>query len=84
MIIKLLTDTMKHHNMAAIQCSLCTDSDWLPSRQTFLVMTGHYENFSRLDGSRVVSKTYEHVDENIKKYGQSITIFDNDNDISKN
>ena len=25
-------------------------TDWLLSGQDFLVMTGHYENFSRLDG----------------------------------
>ena len=35
-------------------------SDWLLSGQDFLVMTGHYKNFSRRDGYfGVVSKSYE-------------------------
>ena len=32
-------------------------SDWLLSGHYFLVMTGHYEIFSRLDGSFEFSKT---------------------------
>ena len=34
-----------------ILLSLYTRSDWLLCRQDFLVLTGHYKSFSRLDGS---------------------------------
>ena len=46
-------------------------SDWLLSGHYFLVMTGHYEIFSQLDGSF----DYVRVGENNRKDGQSTTIF---------
>ena len=50
-------------------------SDWLLSRQDFLVMTGHYENFSWLDSSFELSKSYEHVGENKKNMDKVHYIF---------
>ena len=51
-------------------------SDWLLSGHYFLVMTGHYEIFSRLDGSFEFGvKNYVRVGENNRKDGQSTTIF---------
>ena len=41
-------------------------SDWLLSRQDFLVMIGHYETFSRLDGSFEFCEGYEREGENKK------------------